>query len=105
MVFICQNCNKNFKQESKLNYHNEHNVCLKKKFACNFCNKSFKTKNSLYSHKSANCKNKNLQIDNEIQQNNNEPNCDTIELFNMIKIMQKEMQELKNIIKNTQIKI
>jgi hypothetical protein len=50
MTYICNICNKIFKNNKSLKYHIDHNVCNNKKFICNECNKCYKLKSSLKKH-------------------------------------------------------
>lgn len=60
--FICNKCNKKFKQKNNLKYHLINKVCTggisnkTKNNKCTFCNKLFTTKTSMYRHVKHNCK-------------------------------------------------
>lgn len=62
--YVCEKCNKQFKQKGHLLYHVENNACKVYNFECSYCNKGFTTSTSMYRHIRQTCKIKKSEDNN-----------------------------------------
>ncbi len=112
MEFVCTICNKNYCSYKSLwnhnnQFHKEEQIKKNnekiRNFNCEFCNKKFVTKQSMNLHIDSACKSKNIIIEQNKNNSNNQLKNEVKTLKNEVLTYMKEVEQLKDIIKQSGI--